>query len=198
MEAKATSRPAPTCRRTASRSLAPASLSASTPSTLRSPTGLWHARLRRVPPNDAVRDAGHDCRGLGEGAPGAYRGGQEEVAGPREESLAHSNVARTRPRNGDTRGRQAKRDIVQFVAFRDFVNKSTHAFSSELLAEIPAQLVGFMKSRGLQPRSQAPPLARVEPAGVDVAAPGSVFVQDKLAPQAMLAPQAKYAAATKL
>ena len=56
---------------------------ASTPSTLRSPTGLWHARLRRVPPNDALRDAGHDCRRLGQGAPRAHRGVPGEVAGPR-------------------------------------------------------------------------------------------------------------------
>ena len=51
--------------------------------TASSPTGFWNARLRRVPPHDAVRDAGHDRRGLGEGAPRAHRGGQGEVDGPR-------------------------------------------------------------------------------------------------------------------
>ena len=83
----------------------------------------------------------------------------------------------------DSRGRVAKRDIVQFVAFRDFARRSPQAFSSELLAEIPAQLIGFMKSRGIQPRTVAPSAAAVPIADV-VATPGSVFVETKPAAQA--------------
>ena len=56
----------------------------------------------------------------------------------------------------DSNGRKASRDIVQFVAMRDFKGKSAQAFSSELLAEIPAQLCGFMRSKGIQPRPRAP------------------------------------------
>ena len=54
----------------------------------------------------------------------------------------------------DSNGRKATRDIVQFVALRDFKGKSAQAFSSELLSEIPAQLCGFMRSKGIQPRAR--------------------------------------------
>jgi len=53
-------------------------------------------------------------------------------------------------------GRVASRDIVQFVSFRDFQNIADPAtarlkLAQEVLAEIPTQVVGFMKSRGFGP-----------------------------------------------
>lgn len=50
----------------------------------------------------------------------------------------------------------AARDIVQFVPFKNFqqIENSLNAKSylaSEVLAEIPAQLVGYMKSRNIVP-----------------------------------------------
>eukprot|EP00298_Acanthocystis_sp_HF-20_P012828 c20075_g1_i1.p1 GENE.c20075_g1_i1~~c20075_g1_i1.p1 ORF type:complete len:537 (+),score=189.63 c20075_g1_i1:42-1613(+) len=48
-------------------------------------------------------------------------------------------------------GRKAVRDIVQFVPFRDFVNKPYEALAKHTLAEIPAQFMAYMKSRGFVP-----------------------------------------------
>lgn len=53
-------------------------------------------------------------------------------------------------------GRSAARDIVQFVAFRDFhghMNPSQAAYelARALLAEIPNQLVSYMKSKNIVP-----------------------------------------------
>ena len=39
---------------------------------------------------------------------------------------------------------------------RDFKGKAAQAFSSELLAEIPAQLCGFMRSKHIVPKTQQP------------------------------------------
>ena len=47
----------------------------------------------------------------------------------------------------NSQGRAASRDIVQFVPFRDFKNKTKDAFSAALLAEIPHQLITFMASK---------------------------------------------------
>uniref|UniRef100_A0A8C5H7X6 C2 domain-containing protein n=1 Tax=Gouania willdenowi TaxID=441366 RepID=A0A8C5H7X6_GOUWI len=57
-----------------------------------------------------------------------------------------------------SRGRLAERDIVQFVPFRDYIDRSgNHVLSmarlaKDVLAEIPDQLLSFMKSRGVEPR----------------------------------------------
>ncbi|XP_029010968.1 copine-9-like [Betta splendens] len=57
-----------------------------------------------------------------------------------------------------SRGRFAERDIVQFVPFRDYIDRSGNQVLSmarlakDVLAEIPDQLVSFMKSRGIEPR----------------------------------------------
>uniref|UniRef100_H2L6L4 Copine family member 9 n=1 Tax=Oryzias latipes TaxID=8090 RepID=H2L6L4_ORYLA len=57
-----------------------------------------------------------------------------------------------------SRGRLAERDIVQFVPFRDYVDRSGNQVLSmarlakDVLAEIPDQLLSFMKSRGIEPR----------------------------------------------
>lgn len=56
-------------------------------------------------------------------------------------------------------GRAAVRDIVQFVSFRDFLhqadlNSAAIALASALLAEVPNQLVAFMKLKSLAPKRQ--------------------------------------------
>ncbi|XP_029912078.1 copine-9-like isoform X1 [Myripristis murdjan] len=57
-----------------------------------------------------------------------------------------------------SRGRLAERDIVQFVPFRDYIDRSGNQVLSmarlakDVLAEIPEQLLSFMKSRGIEPR----------------------------------------------
>uniref|UniRef100_F6WJF4 C2 domain-containing protein n=1 Tax=Ciona intestinalis TaxID=7719 RepID=F6WJF4_CIOIN len=69
--------------------------------------------------------------------------------------------------DGDTvrlsyRGIEAERDIVQFVPFRDYVAQgksqilSQARLSKDVLAEIPDQLVGYMKSRNIQPGPPPP------------------------------------------
>ncbi|XP_067854621.1 copine-9-like [Heptranchias perlo] len=61
-----------------------------------------------------------------------------------------------------SRGRIAERDIVQFVPFRDYVDRSGNQILSmarlakDVLAEIPDQLLSYMKTRDLKPRP-APP-----------------------------------------
>mmetsp|Transcript_5377 Transcript_5377/g.9894 ORF Transcript_5377/g.9894 Transcript_5377/m.9894 type:complete len:156 (+) Transcript_5377:1208-1675(+) len=50
----------------------------------------------------------------------------------------------------DSRGRTAARDIVQFVPFRDFHGNAT-LLAKEVLAEVPQQLTGFMKTKGASP-----------------------------------------------
>uniref|UniRef100_A0A3Q2TJ88 Copine family member 9 n=1 Tax=Fundulus heteroclitus TaxID=8078 RepID=A0A3Q2TJ88_FUNHE len=61
-----------------------------------------------------------------------------------------------------SRGRFAERDIVQFVPFRDYMDRSGNQILSmarlakDVLAEIPDQLMSFMKSRGIEPRPPLP------------------------------------------
>nr|XP_051685580.1 copine-9 isoform X3 [Oryctolagus cuniculus] len=67
-----------------------------------------------------------------------------------------------------SRGRYAERDIVQFVPFRDYVDRSgNHVLSmarlaKDVLAEIPEQLLSYMRTRDIQPRP--PPPAGSSPA----------------------------------
>lgn len=54
-------------------------------------------------------------------------------------------------------GRTAGRDIVQFVAFNKFLNqpdpyRAGVDLAKALLAEIPNQLVGYMKSKNIAPK----------------------------------------------
>uniref|UniRef100_A0A8C8ZF09 Copine-5 n=1 Tax=Prolemur simus TaxID=1328070 RepID=A0A8C8ZF09_PROSS len=77
-----------------------------------------------------------------------------------------------------SRGKLAERDIVQFVPFRDYVDRTgNHVLSMarlarDVLAEIPDQLVSYMKAQGIRPRpppaapAQSPPQspARTPPA----------------------------------
>ncbi|XP_060794569.1 copine-9 isoform X2 [Neoarius graeffei] len=70
-----------------------------------------------------------------------------------------------------SRGRIAERDIVQFVPFRDYIDRSGNQVLSmarlakDVLAEIPEQLLSFMKSRGIEPR---PALSRSPPPHIHV------------------------------
>nr|XP_058933650.1 copine-9 isoform X2 [Kogia breviceps] len=61
-----------------------------------------------------------------------------------------------------SRGRYAERDIVQFVPFRDYVDRSGNQVLSmarlakDVLAEIPEQLLSYMRTRDIQPRPPPP------------------------------------------
>ncbi|XP_038130499.1 copine-8 [Cyprinodon tularosa] len=62
-----------------------------------------------------------------------------------------------------SRGRQAERDIVQFVPFRDYIDRSgNHILSmarlaKDVLAEIPDQFLSYMRTRGIKPSPAPPP-----------------------------------------
>lgn len=48
-------------------------------------------------------------------------------------------------------GKAASRDIVQFVPINKFINQPQAVLSSEILAEIPTQLLQYMESRNIKP-----------------------------------------------
>lgn len=48
-------------------------------------------------------------------------------------------------------GKTAQRDIVQFVPFRDFANRHISELAKETLAEIPSQVLSFMKRYDIAP-----------------------------------------------
>ncbi|XP_061644540.1 copine Va isoform X3 [Phyllopteryx taeniolatus] len=62
-----------------------------------------------------------------------------------------------------SRGKLAERDIVQFVPFRDYMDRTgNHVLSmarlaKDVLAEIPDQLISYMKSRAIKPNLVPPP-----------------------------------------
>uniref|UniRef100_A0AAQ5ZVQ9 C2 domain-containing protein n=1 Tax=Amphiprion ocellaris TaxID=80972 RepID=A0AAQ5ZVQ9_AMPOC len=62
-----------------------------------------------------------------------------------------------------SRGKLAERDIVQFVPFRDYMDRTgNHVLSmarlaKDVLAEIPDQFISYMKSRGIKPNPAPPP-----------------------------------------
>eukprot|EP00027_Filamoeba_sp_ATCC50430_P000378 CAMPEP_0168556542 /NCGR_PEP_ID=MMETSP0413-20121227/8939_1 /TAXON_ID=136452 /ORGANISM="Filamoeba nolandi, Strain NC-AS-23-1" /LENGTH=553 /DNA_ID=CAMNT_0008587497 /DNA_START=38 /DNA_END=1699 /DNA_ORIENTATION=+ len=57
-------------------------------------------------------------------------------------------------------GKTAERDIVQFVPFRDYQNVHYSKLAADTLAEVPGQLVGWMKRRNIVPN---PPLQYAPP-----------------------------------
>ncbi|KAB0378792.1 hypothetical protein FD755_010370 [Muntiacus reevesi] len=69
-----------------------------------------------------------------------------------------------------SRGRYAERDIVQFVPFRDYVDRSGNQVLSmarlakDVLAEIPEQLLSYMRTRDIQPRPPPPATPSPTPA----------------------------------
>uniref|UniRef100_A0A2I3TNU1 Copine 8 n=1 Tax=Pan troglodytes TaxID=9598 RepID=A0A2I3TNU1_PANTR len=62
-----------------------------------------------------------------------------------------------------SRGKYAERDIVQFVPFRDYIDRSgNHILSmarlaKDVLAEIPEQFLSYMRARGIKPLPAPPP-----------------------------------------
>uniref|UniRef100_A0A8C6KZP4 Copine 8 n=1 Tax=Nothobranchius furzeri TaxID=105023 RepID=A0A8C6KZP4_NOTFU len=62
-----------------------------------------------------------------------------------------------------SRGRFAERDIVQFVPFRDYIDRTgNHILSmarlaKDVLAEIPDQFLSYMRTRGIKPSPAPPP-----------------------------------------
>ncbi|XP_068417418.1 copine-8 isoform X3 [Eschrichtius robustus] len=62
-----------------------------------------------------------------------------------------------------SRGKYAERDIVQFVPFRDYIDRSgNHILSmarlaKDVLAEIPEQFLSYMRTRGIKPSPAPPP-----------------------------------------
>uniref|UniRef100_A0A8C8SIC7 Copine 8 n=1 Tax=Pelusios castaneus TaxID=367368 RepID=A0A8C8SIC7_9SAUR len=62
-----------------------------------------------------------------------------------------------------SRGKYAERDIVQFVPFRDYIDRSgNHVLSmarlaKDVLAEIPDQFLSYMRARGIKPSPAPPP-----------------------------------------
>eukprot|EP00742_Colponemidia_sp_Colp-10_P001717 GILJ01001839.1.p1 GENE.GILJ01001839.1~~GILJ01001839.1.p1 ORF type:complete len:563 (-),score=92.27 GILJ01001839.1:106-1794(-) len=77
----------------------------------------------------------------------------------------------------DRTGREAARDIVQFVAFRDYGAANWAKLATDTLAEIPSQLVSSMLQRGLVPNPPIPPVQFVPtPAPVDAPATATATV----------------------
>ncbi|XP_055463145.1 copine-5 isoform X3 [Psammomys obesus] len=78
-----------------------------------------------------------------------------------------------------SRGKLAERDIVQFVPFRDYVDRTgNHVLSMarlarDVLAEIPDQLVSYMKAQGIRPRPPPPAPAQSAPQSPSRSAPES-------------------------
>lgn len=67
-------------------------------------------------------------------------------------------------------GRRALRDIVQFVEFNRFRGHSAKQdLAREVLAEVPDQLVGYMKSCNITPQSVHAPLLLSHASGPDQA-----------------------------
>ncbi|OXB66255.1 hypothetical protein ASZ78_000680 [Callipepla squamata] len=89
--------------------------------------------------------------GTGTGPGGRPRAGSERCPAAMEE-LDGDEV------RVSSRGRYAERDIVQFVPFRDYVDeagsqvRSMARLAKDVLAEIPEQLLSYMRGRGIEPR----------------------------------------------
>uniref|UniRef100_A0A8D2P3T3 Copine 8 n=1 Tax=Zosterops lateralis melanops TaxID=1220523 RepID=A0A8D2P3T3_ZOSLA len=79
-----------------------------------------------------------------------------------------------------SRGRFAERDIVQFVPFRDYIDRSgNHVLSmarlaKDVLAEIPEQFLSYMRVRGIKPSPAPPPYT--PPIHVSLHVPNSPIV----------------------
>ncbi|KAM9705303.1 copine-8-like [Menidia menidia] len=72
-----------------------------------------------------------------------------------------------------SRGRLAERDIVQFVPFRDYMDRggnqvlSMARLAKDVLAEVPDQFLSYMRTRGIKPAPAPPPLHPAGPAHPD-------------------------------
>jgi hypothetical protein len=49
-------------------------------------------------------------------------------------------------------GHPTKRDIVQFVRFREFAVKGKEELAEHVLKEVPDQFVSYMMSHGIKPQ----------------------------------------------
>ncbi|XP_052384588.1 copine-8-like [Oncorhynchus keta] len=82
---------------------------------------------------------------------------KKQRAEPRPNSHQHGDIRIS------SRGKLAERDIVQFVPFRDYMDRTgNHVLSmarlaKDVLAEIPDQFISYMKSRGIKPNPAPPP-----------------------------------------
>uniref|UniRef100_A0A3B5L5I1 VWFA domain-containing protein n=1 Tax=Xiphophorus couchianus TaxID=32473 RepID=A0A3B5L5I1_9TELE len=71
-----------------------------------------------------------------------------------------------------SQGRCAERDIVQFVPFRDYIDRrgnhilSMARLAKEVLAEIPDQFLSYMRTRGIKPGPQPPPYTPCPPPAI--------------------------------
>ena len=54
-------------------------------------------------------------------------------------------------------GSTARRDIVQFVPFRDYASKGVMQLSSDVLAEVPSQFLSYMASKNIKPNKISGP-----------------------------------------
>ena len=50
-------------------------------------------------------------------------------------------------------GSTAKRDIVQFVPFREYATKGVMQLSSDVLAEVPSQFLAYMAAKNIKPNN---------------------------------------------
>eukprot|EP00474_Spongospora_subterranea_P003146 CRZ03604.1 hypothetical protein [Spongospora subterranea] len=60
-------------------------------------------------------------------------------------------------------GKVAKRDIVQFVEMKSIRRSATGRLAAEVLAEVPDQVVSFMKLKGITPKQRPPIKKTIEP-----------------------------------
>ena len=88
----------------------------------------------------------------------------------------------------DARGAVAKRDIVQFVPFRQFKAAGPERLAMEVLAEVPAQVISFFKSKGIVPNAPPAPHVATAPPAVSYVAGGGADAPPAYAPTAGAVP----------
>eukprot|EP01102_Stenamoeba_stenopodia_P008929 TRINITY_DN260_c0_g5_i2.p1 TRINITY_DN260_c0_g5~~TRINITY_DN260_c0_g5_i2.p1 ORF type:complete len:238 (+),score=33.09 TRINITY_DN260_c0_g5_i2:313-1026(+) len=77
-------------------------------------------------------------------------------------------------------GETARRDIVQFVPFKDFKNLHPSRLAAELLEEIPRQMLSYMQLRNIKPNPQRPLMPG--PLRTEPYIPGSNFIPTHTGP----------------
>jgi len=94
--------------------------------------------------------------------------------------VGNENFSQMRTLDGDdqalsSKGKVAARDIVQFVPMKDFKNQPPYELTKAVLAEIPNQLLAYMKMRGFVPNPpnsrQAKPVYETAPIPQGMAIP---------------------------
>ena len=96
-------------------------------------------------------------------------------------------------------GKEASRDMVQFVPFRDFNgfgSAAQHALAKHVLAEIPGQFIQYMETNNIAPANRRPPGAVLpvtpsqQPVGTPTAVSGAAGVVEAASASAPLLPEA--------